>query len=64
MILSETKERFERWHSYKANMILSCLEIVFWAIVPFMALSVVVTKCTGVACMLAWGVIVVAIIIQ
>ncbi|KAI5927666.1 hypothetical protein F4810DRAFT_721236 [Camillea tinctor] len=61
-LLTERVQRFKKWESKKANLILNCLEIVFWAAVAFMAIQANTTQtCTGVSCLLNWAVVVLAI---
>jgi hypothetical protein len=64
ILLTTHSPRFARWQSYKANMVLSCLDVIFWAAVPGLVLSAVLKQCSGITCGLSWGVIVVGIITQ
>ena len=62
-LLTEQMARFSRWRSFKANVILNCLEIVFWLaaiIVKFMGIS---RRCTGGSCAVNWITVLVAIAI-
>ncbi|OQU94903.1 hypothetical protein CLAIMM_01188 [Cladophialophora immunda] len=62
-ILTEHRERFSRWRSYKAYAILNGLEIVFWAAVVFLILQANLQSCVGVSCTLRWIAVVVSIVI-
>ncbi|KAM5349518.1 hypothetical protein ACJ41O_006023 [Fusarium nematophilum] len=63
-VLTQHTKYFRKWASYKANLILNCLEIVFWAAVAFMTLQANTASCTGVTCALGWVILVVAIIMS
>lgn len=63
-ILTEHVRRFKRWQSYKANAILNCLEIVFWAAVAFLVVQANLSRCVGIYCTLSWVVVVLAIILR
>ncbi|KAF1963509.1 hypothetical protein CC80DRAFT_7846 [Byssothecium circinans] len=63
MIVTEHNPRFKKWKSYKANVILSCLEVVFWGTVAFLAMRANLRICTGALCVLSWVVVVVAVVI-
>lgn len=62
-LLTEHVRRLKRWHSYKANAILNCLEIVFWAAVAFLVIQANTKICVGVWCTLSWIVVVVAVVL-
>ncbi|KAH7357039.1 hypothetical protein BKA65DRAFT_534786 [Rhexocercosporidium sp. MPI-PUGE-AT-0058] len=47
-------KKYNKWFSLKANMILNCLEIVFWAAVVFMGVQANLQSCVGVHCTLSW----------
>ncbi|KAJ4317066.1 hypothetical protein N0V94_005141 [Neodidymelliopsis sp. IMI 364377] len=32
MLATEHVQKLKRWHSYKANVVISCLEVVFWVV--------------------------------
>ncbi|KAK4033343.1 hypothetical protein C8A01DRAFT_19701 [Parachaetomium inaequale] len=63
-LLTEHTRRFAKWRSVKANLILSCIEPVFWLtliILKFMGIS---RMCTGGSCGVNWvTVLVVAVIL-
>ncbi|KAI0593271.1 hypothetical protein F4775DRAFT_521335 [Biscogniauxia sp. FL1348] len=61
-LLSEHSRRFKKWESKKANLILNCLEILFWAAVAFMAIqSNTMQTCSGATCLVNWAIVVLAI---
>lgn len=62
-MLTEHTSWFKRWHSYKANAILNCFEIVAWAAVTFFVLDANISKCTGIDCTLSWVVVVLSMVI-
>lgn len=49
-------ERMGKWASLKANMILNCLEVVFWAAVAFLGIQANMKFCVGTNCIVAWAV--------
>ncbi|KAI0442787.1 hypothetical protein F4803DRAFT_518020 [Xylaria telfairii] len=53
-ILTEHTTRFAKWHSLKANAILNCLEVLFWAVFTGLLFSANSAICLGAACGLAW----------
>ncbi|KAL2688920.1 hypothetical protein Neosp_002970 [[Neocosmospora] mangrovei] len=61
-VLSQHTKYFRKWMSFKANLILNCLEIVFWSAVAFMTLQANTASCTGVNCALGWVILVLGII--
>ncbi|CAG5175171.1 uncharacterized protein ALTATR162_LOCUS10754 [Alternaria atra] len=63
LIFSERVSRFQRWHSYKAHAIISCLEVVFWSAVAGLMFQANMDYCKGITCGLSWVVIVIAVII-
>lgn len=63
-LLTAHVARFKKWHSYKANAILNCLEIVFWAAVAFLLIQANLSRCTGISCTLSWIVVGVAVVIS
>lgn len=63
-LLSEYSRPFKRWHSYKANAIINCLEIVFWGAVAFLVMQANLKRCSGVTCYLSWGVVGIAIVLK
>lgn len=62
MLSTEHVKKFKRWHSYKANVILSCLEIVFWGAVAFLVLQSNLDRCDGITCTLSWIVVGVSVV--
>ncbi|KAF2123026.1 hypothetical protein BDV96DRAFT_681612 [Lophiotrema nucula] len=63
-LLSEYAPAFKRWHSYKANAIINCLEVVFWGAVAFLVMQANLKRCTGVSCYLSWGVVGLAVVLN
>ncbi|KAI4951342.1 hypothetical protein J4E91_004051 [Alternaria rosae] len=63
LILSEHSPRFQRWHSYKAHAIISCIEVIFWSVVAGMMFSTNLSYCKGPTCGLGWVVVIIAIVI-
>ncbi|KPM38570.1 hypothetical protein AK830_g7996 [Neonectria ditissima] len=61
-VLSQHTRYFRKWMSFKANLILNSLEIVFWAAVAFMTLQANTQSCQGVTCALGWVILVLGII--
>lgn len=55
---------FKKWASLKANTILNCMEIVFWAAVAYLLIQSNMQSCTGLGCTLAWVIVVMAIILR
>ncbi|KUJ09828.1 uncharacterized protein LY89DRAFT_597421 [Mollisia scopiformis] len=53
-VLSEHTAMFRKWASLKANMILNCMEIVFWAAVVFLMIQANLKFCVGTNCILSW----------
>lgn len=64
MLAAEHVQKFKRWHSYKANVIISCLEIVFWGAVAFLVFQGNLKKCEGVTCYLSWVTVGIAVVIK
>ncbi|KAJ9646691.1 hypothetical protein H2204_000383 [Knufia peltigerae] len=63
-ILTEHRERFSRWRSYKAYAILNGLEIIFWAAVVFLIVQANIKSCVGISCTLRWVAMGVSIVIN
>jgi hypothetical protein len=55
-VVTEHSAKFRKWGSLKANMILNCLEVVFWAAVVFMMIQANLNFCVGTNCILSWAV--------
>ncbi|KAG5654858.1 hypothetical protein KAF25_010982 [Fusarium avenaceum] len=53
-VLSQHTKYLRKWMSYKANLILNILEIVFWSAVVFITMQANTTSCNGVTCALGW----------
>jgi hypothetical protein len=53
-MLTEHSKSCAKWRSLKANMILNCLEVVFWAAVVFMMIQAKLKFCVGASCVLSW----------
>ncbi|KAJ4340549.1 hypothetical protein N0V87_002534 [Didymella glomerata] len=64
MLAAEHVQKFKRWHSYKANVIISCLEIVFWGAVAFLVFQGNLKRCEGVTCYLSWVTVGIAVVIN
>ncbi|KAF1929584.1 uncharacterized protein M421DRAFT_91437 [Didymella exigua CBS 183.55] len=64
MLAAEHIQKFKRWHSYKANVIISCLEIVFWGAVAFLGFQSNLKRCEGVTCYLSWVTVGIAVFIN
>lgn len=64
MLAAEHVQKFKKWHSYKANVIISCLEIVFWGAVAFLVFQGNLKRCEGVTCYLSWATVGIAIVIK
>ncbi|KAJ4331974.1 hypothetical protein N0V95_009767 [Ascochyta clinopodiicola] len=64
MLATEHVSKLRRWHSYKANAIISCLEIVFWGAVAFLVMQANLSRCEGVICYLSWVVVGLAVVIK
>lgn len=64
MMAAEHVQKCKRWHSYKANVIISCLEIVFWGAVAFLVFQGNLKKCEGVTCILSWITVGLAVVIK
>ncbi|KAH6962509.1 hypothetical protein BKA56DRAFT_623055 [Ilyonectria sp. MPI-CAGE-AT-0026] len=61
-VLSQHTQYFRKWMSFKANLILNSLEIVFWGAVAFLTMQANTQSCQGVTCALGWVIVVLAII--
>lgn len=64
MLAAEHVQKLKRWHSYKANVIISCLEIVFWGAVAFLVFQGNLKSCKGVTCYLSWVTVGIAVFIK
>lgn len=64
MLAASHVQSFRRWHSYKVNVIISCLEIVFWGAVAFLVFQGNLSRCVGVTCYLSWAVVGIAIVVK
>jgi hypothetical protein len=53
-MLIEHSKSCVKWRSLKANMILNCLEVVFWAAVVFVMTQANLKFCAGRSCVLSW----------
>ena len=61
-LLTEHVRRFKRWGNLKVYAILNAIEIVTWAAVAFMVIQANTRYCVGTNCILAWIIVVLAII--
>ncbi|OWP02402.1 hypothetical protein B2J93_3190 [Marssonina coronariae] len=57
-------KKYNKWYSPKANFIINCLEVVFWAAVVFMGIQSNTQSCVGTHCTLSWITIVLGGIIS
>ncbi|KAF2630796.1 hypothetical protein BU25DRAFT_483602 [Macroventuria anomochaeta] len=64
MLAAEHVQNFKRWHSYKTNVVISCLEIVVWGAVAFLVFQGNLKTCVGVTCYLSWVVVGIAVVIN
>lgn len=64
MLATEHVQKLKRWHSYKANVIISCLEIVFWGAVAFLVFQGNLSRCEGITCYLSWVVVGIAVVVK
>jgi uncharacterized membrane protein len=62
LLLSERHRKFKRFHSYKAHLVISCIEVVFWSVVFGLMFSTNVSYCKGVTCGLGWIVVLIAVV--
>ncbi|OAA71825.1 hypothetical protein LEL_09060 [Akanthomyces lecanii RCEF 1005] len=60
-VCAEHVARLRKCHSYKANLILNSLEIVFWAAVAFLTMQANLKSCSGIGCGVGWAIFVMAI---
>ncbi|KAF2854862.1 hypothetical protein T440DRAFT_542454 [Plenodomus tracheiphilus IPT5] len=63
LLASDYVPKFRRWHSYKAHMIIACLEVLFWSGVAGLIFQANRKSCVGITCTLSWIVMGVAVII-
>ncbi|KAI4601671.1 hypothetical protein KJ359_011802 [Pestalotiopsis sp. 9143b] len=61
-LITEHWSRARRWASLKANTILNCLEILFWAAIAYLAIASNVSSCVSTGCTLNWVIVAFAII--
>ncbi|GAP88271.1 putative cytochrome p450 protein [Rosellinia necatrix] len=54
-ILTEHTTRFAKWKSPKANAILNCVEVLFWAAFTGLQFQTNAAICIGPACGLGWA---------
>ncbi|KAK0100814.1 hypothetical protein ONS95_007262 [Cadophora gregata] len=47
-------KKYHKWFSLRANIILNCLEVIFWAAVVFMSIQANMQFCNGIHCTLNW----------
>ncbi|KAF3049445.1 hypothetical protein E8E11_007748 [Didymella keratinophila] len=64
MLAAEHVQKLRRWHSYKSNVIISCLEVVFWGAVAFLVFQGNLKRCEGVTCYLSWVTVSIAVVIN
>ncbi|GKT61800.1 hypothetical protein ColTof4_02568 [Colletotrichum tofieldiae] len=56
--------KFHRFASLKTNMILNCLEPLFWGAVAFLSIQGNIQRCVGVSCTLSWVIVGAAIFLK
>ncbi|GKT45165.1 uncharacterized protein ColSpa_05346 [Colletotrichum spaethianum] len=56
--------KFRRFASLKTNMILNCLEPLFWGAVAFLSIQGNIQRCVGVSCTLSWVIVGAAIFLK
>ncbi|KAI0177068.1 hypothetical protein BJ166DRAFT_572935 [Pestalotiopsis sp. NC0098] len=61
-LITEHWSRARRWASLKANTILNCLEILFWAAIAYLAIASNISSCVSIGCTLNWVIVALAII--
>lgn len=49
-VLTERNTRFHKWASTKANMILNCIEPIFWLTAFVLSAMGISTRCEGASC--------------
>ncbi|KAL2166317.1 hypothetical protein VTG60DRAFT_2949 [Thermothelomyces hinnuleus] len=62
-LLSEHAQRFAKWRSLKANLILNFIEPVFWLTLVILKFMGIATFCSGNSCAVAWLITLTAIVI-
>ncbi|TLD18265.1 gb [Venturia nashicola] len=62
-LITENIQKFKRWGSLKAYMIINILEVVFWGAVVFLVIQANLSRCKGTSCYLSWAVVGVSIVI-
>ncbi|KEY69777.1 hypothetical protein S7711_03756 [Stachybotrys chartarum IBT 7711] len=55
--------RFAKWHSLKANAILNCLEVVFWATAMGLLFQANGQTCSGASCGVSWVIALLALVL-
>lgn len=62
-VLTERNTRFQKWASKKANLILNCIEPVFWLAAFVLSAMGVSTRCHGAICRIGTSFMLVALIL-
>ena len=62
-LLTQHVDRFRKWESPLANMILNVLEVMFWLVVAVLKIQAMQRFCEGTACSLSAVVVVVAFLL-
>ncbi|KAK3291516.1 uncharacterized protein B0H64DRAFT_427091 [Chaetomium fimeti] len=62
-LVTEHTERFAKWRSLKANLILNCIEPVFWLTLVILKFMGITRSCSGSGCAVTWIITLVAITI-
>ncbi|KAL2104694.1 hypothetical protein VUR80DRAFT_9851 [Thermomyces stellatus] len=62
-LLTEYNERFQKWASLKANMVLNIIEVIFWAVVMGLTFQANARICIGASCAVTWVVAVLCLVL-
>ena len=63
-LLTEHNERFKKWASLKANMILNMIEVLFWAVLMGLVFQANARICVGGSCAVTWIIAVLCLILM
>ena len=53
-LLVDHVNRFSKYKSPKANLVLNSLEVLFWSAVTFLIMQANMKSCIGIPCILGW----------
>lgn len=62
-LLSEHTQRFAKWRSLKANLVLNCIEPVFWLTLVILKFMGTAAFCSEGSCAVSWLIALVAMVI-